>query len=250
MIKQQCHVNTAIPVSGAIPLNKHIAKAGVCSRRKAAELVQPGYIRVNGAIIRDPGFRITATDRILYQKRPLIVDRPVYLVLNKPRRAITSCADDQGRKTVMDLLPEKLRYGLFPVGRLDTETTGLLLITNDGDLAQKMSHPRYAVQKVYHVILDRPLPEEILAQIARGIRLADGMIKVDFIEYASESDMSSVRIALHSGKNLIIKRIFKQFSFWVKKLDRVAYAGLTTRGLASGEWRFLTNYEIRSLKKK
>lgn len=234
----------------SITLNKHIAQAGVCSRRKAALLVQEGWVRVNGIIIKDPGFRVTSNDIVAYQKRALVAEKPIYIVLNKPRRIITTCADEQGRATVLDLLPESLQSsGLFPIGRLDKETTGLLLLTNDGALAQHMAHPRYKVQKIYQVTLDRPVPEEVMQYIRRGIRLEDGMIRVDTIEYAYQDDASYVRIGLHSGKNQIIKRIFKKFNFWVKKLERISYAGLSTKGLASGEWRHLTKYEVSALKK-
>jgi 23S rRNA pseudouridine2605 synthase len=235
----------------SITLNKHIAQAGICSRRKAALLVQEGLVRVNGIVVKDPGFRVTSQDVIAYQKRALIAEKKgVYILLNKPRRILTSCSDDQGRMTVMDLLPAALQSsGLFPIGRLDKETTGLLLLTNDGALAQHMSHPRYQVSKVYQAILDRPLPEEIMARIARGIKLDDGFVKVDQIEYSCEHDQSYVRIGLHSGKNQIIKRIFKHVGFWVKKLERVSYAGLSTKGLAKSEWRHLTKYEITQLQR-
>jgi 23S rRNA pseudouridine2605 synthase len=233
----------------AVPLNKRVAQSGVCARRKAATLVESGLVRVNGIIVKDPGFRVTPQDVVGYQKRALVAERFIYIALNKPRRVLTTLADEEGRKTVMSLLPAGMGARVFPVGRLDKETTGLLLLTNDGALAQHMAHPRYTVHKAYHVTLDRPLPEEIMATIRRGIKLSDGMIRVDRIEYAHPTEQHQVTVVLHSGKNQIIKRIFKQFSFWVKKLDRSAYAGLNTKGLARGEWRHLTGYEVAGLRR-
>jgi 23S rRNA pseudouridine2605 synthase len=234
---------------GAIPLNKRVAQAGVCARRKAAALVESGVVRVNGIIVKDPGFRVTAEDVVAYQKRALHADNFIYVVLNKPRRVVTTVADEQNRKTVIDLLPAVIGSRVYPVGRLDKDTTGLLLLTNDGDLAQQLAHPRYKVQKTYHVTLDRPITQDLMTRIRRGVMIEDGKVLVDEIAYTSPNDLNQVRVVLHSGKNKVVRRLFKQCGFWVKKLDRPLYAGLSTKGLERGAWRRLTGYEVSALRK-
>jgi 23S rRNA pseudouridine2605 synthase len=235
---------------GAIPLNKRVAQAGVCARRKAATLVESGVVRVNGIIVKDPGFRVTPTDVVAYQKRALHADKYIYLILNKPRKVVTTVADEQDRKTVIDLLPADIGSRVYPVGRLDKDTTGLLLLTNDGDLAQQLAHPKYRVQKTYNVTLDRPINETMMARIRKGIVIEDGKVFVDEIAYTSPHELNQLRVVLHSGKNKIVRRLFKQCGFWVKKLDRPLYAGLSTKGLERGGWRRLTAYEISALRRK
>lgn len=233
----------------AIPLNKFIAQAGICSRRKAVELIDEGLIKVNDAVIKKPGFRVCADDRVVYRGKQIMPETPVYYVLNKPRHLVTTCADEQGRPTVLHCFPPSIRERIFPVGRLDTETTGVLLLTNDGDLAQRLAHPKHEAKKVYMVALDRPVTPEHIATMLRGMRLEDGFVKFDTMSTHAQNPCG-VRITLHSGKNRIIKRVFELFGYHVKKLERREYAGLTPKGLPSGGWRQLTPTEIKMLYKR
>jgi len=233
----------------SIPLNKFIAQAGICSRRKAVELIDDGLIKVNNAIIMQPGYRVCADDRVIYRGKRIVPEQPVYFILNKPRHLVTTCSDDLGRLTVLQCFPPAIRERIFPVGRLDTETTGVLLLTNDGDLAQRLAHPKYEAKKIYMVTLDRPLEQLHAEQILRGVRLEDGLAKFDSISTHAQNPCGA-RVTLHSGKNRIIKRVFELFGYRVKKLDRREYAGLTPKGLQSGGWRQLTHAEIKMLYKK
>jgi 23S rRNA pseudouridine2605 synthase len=235
--------------SALVPLNKFIAQAGICSRRKAVELIDDGLIKVNNAVIKEPGFRVCADDKVIYRGKRIAPEAPVYYILNKPRHFVTTCADDQGRPTVLHCFPPSIRERLFPVGRLDTETTGVLLLTNDGDVAQRLAHPRYEVKKTYMVTLDRALTADHMEIMLRGIKLEDGFVKVDSMSTHAQNPCG-VRVTLHSGKNRIIKRIFELFGYHVKKLDRREYAGLTPKGLQSGGWRQLTHTEIKMLYKR
>lgn len=233
----------------AVPLNKFIAQAGVCSRRKAVELIDDGLVKVNNAVITQPGFRVCADDRVMYRGKRIMPESPIYFILNKPRHLVTTCSDDQGRATVLHCFPPAIGGRIFPVGRLDTETTGVLLLTNDGDLAQRLAHPKYEAKKVYMVALDRPLNPEHTQHLLRGIRLEDGMVKFDSISTHAQNPCG-VRVTLHSGKNRVIKRAFELFGYHIKKLDRREYAGLTPKGLQSGGWRQLTFAEIKMLYKR
>ena len=230
-------------------LNKYIAHAGVCSRRKAAELVKDGFIKVNGETITNPAIEVEETDKVEYMGKLLkIVKKKVYLLLNKPRNVITTMSDERGRKTVWDIVQSKVDTKINPVGRLDRNTTGLLLLTNDGELSQKLSHPKSKVKKIYQVTLDKPLTEEDLTKIDKGFPLEDGFAKVDVISYIQEEPPNCVGVQLHSGKNRIIRRIFEHVGYEVVALDRVLYAGLTKKDLPRGWSRFLTKKEVIMLK--
>jgi 23S rRNA pseudouridine2605 synthase len=233
----------------SISLNKFLAHAGICSRRRAVALIMSGVVQVNKVVVQEPAVRVCGDDIVTYNGKVIKPEVPLYLILNKPRHVVTTCSDDQGRQTVLHCVPHTLRARIFPVGRLDTETTGLLLLTNDGDLAQRLAHPRFGVRKVYTAQLDRPLLSHDVAAIKRGIRVDGRVIKVDEI-IIHHADPGMVRVTLHTGQNRIIKRIFEILSYKVKRLDRYEYAGLTTKGLALGAWRNLTVAELKMLIKK
>ena len=235
--------------SDVMRLNKYVAKSGLCSRRQAAELVKNGQIQVNGKVVLEPYYEVQPDDRITYKGKPLQVEeRKVYILLNKPKDVITTVHDERGRKTVLDLLQDKVRERVYPVGRLDRATTGLLVLTNDGDLAKKLAHPSHKVKKVYHVVLDRPVRPEDLEKISNGLQLEDGLDLVDSIDYVKDAGKSEVGIELHIGKNRIVRRIFEHLGYQVRRLDRTYYAGLTKKDLPRGRYRFLTEREIIMLK--
>ena len=230
-------------------LNKYIAHSGICSRRKAAEFVKDGKVKVNGVTEINPAVEIKATDKVEYQGKIVKpVTKLVYLLLNKPKNVITSMKDERGRKTVWDIIESKVNTKLFPVGRLDRNTTGLILMTNDGDLAFNLSHPKTKVKKIYQVVLDRPLDEEDINAIKKGLKLEDGKAEVDEISYIQELPPTHIGIQLHSGKNRIIRRIFEHLKYEVVTLDRVYFAGLTKKDLPRGWSRFLSKKEIIMLK--
>ena len=230
-------------------LNKYIAHSGVCSRRKAADLVKAGKIKVNGEVEINPAIEVTDADRIEYDGKVLkAVTEMVYLLVNKPKGVVTTLSDEQGRKTIWDMVKEKVKTRIFPVGRLDMYTTGLLLLTNDGDLTLRLSHPRHKVKKIYHVQLDRPLQEKDKLAIEKGIELEDGIAEIDGISYVKGEDETHVGVEIHMGKNRIVRRIFEHFDYSVVKLDRVYYAGLTKKDLPRGWSRFLSEKEIIMLK--
>ena len=229
-------------------LNKYLAHSGVASRRKAAEIIKRGKVTVNGKVVDHPAYEVKPGDVVKYKDKVLKPEKnKVYLLLNKPKDTITSLKDEKGRKTVIDLVKDKIKERIFPVGRLDYKTTGLLLLTNDGDLAKKLSHPRYQVPKVYEVTLDKPLAKKHLEQIKKGVKLEDGMAYVDWIRIMDDKGMV-VNLEIHSGRNRIVRRIFEHFGYKVKKLDRIYYAGLTKKGLKRGSFRPLTEKEIIMLK--
>lgn len=230
-------------------LNKYVAMSGICSRRKAAELVKDGQVKVNGEININPGFEVSKTDVVEYKGKKLIpqLDK-VYLLMNKPKNTITTASDEKGRRTVLDLIGDKVPQRIFPVGRLDRATTGLLLLTNDGDLAHSLSHPSSQVRKIYHATLDKPLTEKDLAKIKKGIRLEEGIALVDGVSYLEEKPKNIVGIEIHIGWNRIIRRIFEQLNYEVVKLDRVYFAGLTKKDLKRGWFRHLNGQEIIMLK--
>ncbi len=232
-----------------VRLNKYIANSGICSRREADKLIQAGAISVNGKTVTELGTKIRATDKVQYGGQSLSKEKLRYLLLNKPKGYITTTDDPHERQTVMNLIKGACSERIYPVGRLDRNTTGLLLFTNDGELAKRLTHPRFGIKKVYYVELDRKLTTEDKLKIRNGIELEDGFIKVDAIEYAGESDnRKEIGIELHSGKNRIVRRIFEKLEYKVVKLDRVFYAGLTKKNLPRGKWRFLEEHEIHTLK--
>lgn len=231
-------------------LNHYIAQSGLTSRRKAAELVKSGRVKVNGNVIKEPGYDVKEGDQIVVNGRyvrPVI--KKVYIVLNKPAGCVTTVSDEKGRKTVIDLLGKRIKERVYPIGRLDFNTTGLLLMTNDGDLAHKLAHPSSRIKKIYHVVLNRPIPESVLDRIKRGIKLADGVVHVDYVSYWSDKLKNHIKITLHSGKYRIIKRLFNYLGYTVASLDRVGYASLTKKGLPRGAWRSLTKKEVEMLTK-
>ena len=230
-----------------IRLNKFLANAGVCSRREADEFITAGVVTVNGVVVTELGTKIKRADEVKFHEQPVSVERKVYVLLNKPKNTVTTSDDPQERKTVMDLVKGACSERIYPVGRLDRNTTGVLLLTNDGDLASKLTHPKYLKKKIYHVHLDKNLTRADMDQIASGIQLEDGEIRADAISYADEAK-DSVGIEIHSGKNRIVRRIFESLGYKVVKLDRVFFAGLTKKGLRRGDWRYLTEQEVNFLR--
>lgn len=231
-----------------IRLNKFIANAGICSRREADELITNGSIKVNGAVVTELGTKITARDIVEYNDKVVTTEKKCYVLLNKPKDTVTTVDDPNGRKTVMDLVRGACEERIYPVGRLDRNTTGVLLLTNDGDLASKLTHPQYVKKKIYHVWTDRDIAEDDMQRIADGIELEDGPIHADAISYATETDRNQAGIEIHSGRNRIVRRIFESLGYHVVKLDRVYFAGLTKKNLPRGRWRYLTQDEVNFLK--
>jgi 23S rRNA pseudouridine2605 synthase len=231
-----------------IRLNKFLANAGVCSRREADEFITAGVVTVNGVVVTELGTKIVRTDEVKFHDQPVAIERKVYVLLNKPKDCVTTSDDPQERKTVMDFVKGACRERIYPVGRLDRNTTGVLLLTNDGDLASKLTHPKYLKKKIYHVYCDKNVTKADLDQIAAGVTLDDGEIHADAISYASETDKSQVGIEIHSGKNRIVRRIFESLGYKVIKLDRVYFAGLTKKNLRRGDWRYLTEQEVNMLR--
>ena len=231
-----------------IRLNKFLANTGVCSRREADEFIQAGVVTVNGEVVKELGTKVMRTDAIKFHDQPVSLEKKVYVLLNKPKDCVTTSDDPQQRKTVMDLVKNVCPERIYPVGRLDRNTTGVLLLTNDGNLASKLTHPKFLKKKVYHVFLDKNVTAHDLQQIADGIELEDGEVHADAVEYASDTDKSQVGIEIHSGKNRIVRRIFEHLGYRVVKLDRVQFAGLTKKNLRRGDWRFLTEKEVDMLR--
>ena len=232
----------------AIRLNKFMANAGVCSRRASDELIQQGLVKVNGNVVTELGTKITHSDVVEYNDKVVVLESKCYILLNKPKDCVTTSDDPNGRKTVMDLVKGACEERIYPVGRLDLNTTGVLLLTNDGDLASKLTHPQYVKKKIYQVWVDKAITEEHMQQIADGIMLEDGEIHADAISYVSPTDRKQAGIEIHSGKNRIVRRIFESLGYKVVKLDRVYFAGLTKKGLKRGDWRFLTEMEVNMLR--
>ncbi len=231
------------------PLNKYLAHCGICARRKAVDHIKAGLVTVNNKTIVEPGFKVSPKDKVTFKKKPVHLQRKQeYLLLNKPKDCLTTTKDPRGRRTVMDYIRRATDERVYPVGRLDRNTSGLLLITNDGDLAQKLAHPSGEIEKVYHVTLNKPLTKKDFEQIVSGINLEDGMIAVDALAYVETEDHTQVGLEIHSGRNRIVRRIFEHLGYEVKSLDRVIYAGLTKKNLPRGKWRHLTQKEVRILK--
>ena len=231
-----------------IRLNKYLANAGICSRREADEFIAAGVVSVNGVVVTELGTKIKRTDEVKFHDQAVSVERKTYILLNKPKDCVTTSDDPQARKTVMDYVKDACKERIYPVGRLDRNTTGVLLLTNDGDLASKLTHPKFLKKKIYHVHCDKNVTKADLDQIAAGITLEDGEIHADAISYASETDKKQVGIEIHSGKNRIVRRIFESLGYKVVKLDRVYFAGLTKKGLKRGDWRFLSEMEVNMLR--
>ncbi len=231
-----------------IRLNKYLANAGICSRREADEYITAGVVSVNGQVVTELGTKVKRSDEVKFHDQLVNIERKVYVLLNKPKDYVTTSDDPQNRKTVMDLVKDACRERIYPVGRLDRNTTGVLLFTNDGELASKLTHPQYLKKKIYHVFLDKNVTAADMRQIAEGITLEDGEIKADAIEYAHPTDKKQVGIEIHSGRNRIVRRIFEALGYRVLKLDRVMFAGLTKKNLRRGDWRFLTEQEVNMLR--
>ena len=229
-------------------LNKFLANAGICSRREADEFIQAGVVTVNGEVVTELGTKILRTDEVMFHDQPVKIEKKVYVLLNKPKDYVTTSDDPQQRKTVMDLVKNACQERIYPVGRLDRNTTGVLLLTNDGDLASKLTHPKYLKKKIYHVYLDKNVTAHDLQQIAEGVQLEDGEVKADDVQYAHPTDKKQVGVEIHSGKNRIVRRIFESLGYRVQKLDRVQFAGLTKKNLKRGDWRYLTEEEVDRLR--
>ena len=230
-----------------IRLNKFLANAGVCSRREADEFITAGVVSVNGEVVTELGTKIKRGDEVKFHDQTVSIERKIYVLLNKPKDTVTTSDDPQARRTVMDLVKGACNERIYPVGRLDRNTTGVLLLTNDGDLASKLTHPKYLKKKIYHVHLDKNLTKADMEQIAAGIQLDDGEIHADAISYTDDFKKDDVGIEIHSGKNRIVRRIFEALGYRVVKLDRVYFAGLTKKNLQRGRWRYLTQQEVNML---
>ncbi len=231
-----------------IRLNKFLANAGVCSRREADEFITAGVVTVNGEVATELGTKVKRSDEVKFHDQLVSIEKKVYVLLNKPKDYVTTSEDPQNRKTVMDLVRNACRERIYPVGRLDRNTTGVLLLTNDGELASKLTHPKFLKKKIYHVYTDKNVTAADMRQMAEGIKLEDGEIRADAVEYASETDKKQVGIEIHSGKNRIVRRIFEALGYRVIRLDRVFFAGLTKKNLRRGDWRFLTEKEVNMLR--
>lgn len=231
-------------------LNKYLAHSGICSRRKADEYIAEGEVKVNGKVVLEMGYKVKPTDKVTFKNAKVEIRKNlVYILLNKPKDYITSTSDERGRKTVMELIKTATTQRVYPVGRLDRKTTGLLLFTNDGELSQKLTHPSYEAKKIYYVCLNKPVEPEHLAEISKGITLEDGFAKPDLVDYVEGGNGTEIGIEIHIGKNRIVRRIFEHFGYDVVSLDRTYYSGLTKKNLSRGKWRYLTAKEVLMLKK-
>lgn len=234
---------------GTIRLNKYLANSGLSSRREADELIRSGLVMVNGKVVTEMGVKVKPDDIVTYAGEKVKPEKPVYLLMNKPKDYITTAKDPQNRQTVMQLLRGLGNHRVFPVGRLDRHTTGLLMFTNDGDLAKKLTHPKHGVKKLYHVFLDKNCKPEHMHQLVEGVELEDGVMAVDVVSYVADAqDKKQVGVEIHSGKNRIVRRLFEALGYKVLKLDRVVFGGLTKKDLPRGKWRYLTEQEINTLK--
>jgi 23S rRNA pseudouridine2605 synthase len=232
-----------------IRLNRFIANSGVCSRRDADEHIKNGLITVNGKIVSELGTKVTLDDDVRFRNKRISAEKKVYILMNKPKDYVTTVEDPHADQTVLDLIGDECKQRVYPVGRLDKATTGVLLLTNDGDLAGKLTHPKYKRKKIYHVFLDKPVTKSDLFKLTEGIELDDNTIVADAVSYADTEDKSQIGIELHSGQNRVVRRMFETLGYKVKKLDRVYFAGLTKKNLQRGKWRFLTDKEVGMLKR-
>lgn len=244
-----------INAQAELRLNKFLSHAGVASRRKADELILEGRVKVNGEVVKELGFKVKRTDKITFDDKRIVVEKKIYILINKPKDCITTVSDERDRRTVLDLIEGaytqlKLSYKprLYPVGRLDRNTTGVMLITNDGELAQNLTHPSKEIKKIYHVFLDKKLREDDFEKIKQGVVLEDGIAQVDDLAYTNPKSGKEVGVEIHSGKNRIVRRIFESLGYEVEKLDRVYFGGLTKKEIPRGRWRFLSEEEVRNLK--
>ena len=236
-------------IAEQMPLNKYLAHCGVCSRRDAVAIIQDGKIKVNNTVLIEPGYKVQNTDEVFFNGKKLSVTKNLqYILINKPKDYITTNDDPEGRKTVLQLIQHATTERVYPIGRLDRNTSGVLLLTNDGDLTQKLSHPSFEVRKVYEARLDKPLTKADFEKILNGLVLEDGQVTVDSLAYADARDKSIIGLEIHSGRNRIVRRIFEHLGYDVKGLDRVMYAGLTKKNVERGKWRFLNEKEVRLLK--
>ncbi len=240
--------DTAAPVSDEIRLNKYIANSGVCSRREADELIRAGSVSVNGQVVTEMGFKVKRNDEVKFNNERVKPEKKVYLLLNKPKDYVTTLDDPHAKKTVHDLIKHACPERIYPVGRLDRNTTGVLLFTNDGDLAKKLTHPKFKKKKIYHAFLNRNVTKNDLAKIASGVQLDDIFIQPDAVDYADPEDKTQIGIELHSGQNRVVRRIFEALDYKVVKLDRVYFAGLTKKNVPRGKFRFLTEKELNLLR--
>ena len=231
-----------------IRLNKFMANAGVCSRREADELITGGKVKVNGEVVTELGTKIKHTDVVEYDEKVVTLENKCYILLNKPKDCVTTSSDPDGRLTVMDIVKNACKERIYPVGRLDRNTTGVLLLTNDGDLASKLTHPKFVKKKIYHVWTDKDIAEDDMQRLADGVELDDGPIQADEISYVNDHDKNQAGIEIHSGRNRIVRRMFESLGYRVTKLDRVYFAGLTKKNLPRGRWRYLTQEEVNYLK--
>ena len=238
-----------MPGDELIRLNRFIAASGLCSRRDADEIIQKGDITVNGRIITELGFKVKTTDDVRYKNRKLSSEKKVYILLNKPKDYVTTADDPHAERTVLDLIGDRCKERVYPVGRLDKSTTGVLLLTNDGELAGKLTHPKYQRKKIYHVFLDRVVAKNDLFKLTEGIDLEGELVVADAASYADQEDRTQIGIELHSGQNRVVRRLFEKLGYRVKKLDRVYFAGLTKKNLPRGKWRFLSEKEVNMLKR-
>jgi 23S rRNA pseudouridine2605 synthase len=230
-------------------LNKFIAGSGICSRREADQLIADGWIKVNGEVVKELGRKVSKSDSIYYKDKKIECEKHVYVVLNKPKGVLTTVSDELDRKTVMDFFKGKITERIYPVGRLDKDTTGVLLLTNDGELTKKLTHPAYSKKKIYHVFLDKDLKNDDFEKLLSGLELEDGFMKFDDMQFPDITNKKAVGVEIHSGRNRIIKRMFEALRYTVVKLDRVYFAGLTKKDLKRGRWRYLTQIEISNLKR-
>jgi len=239
--------NTVDPTK-PVRLNKFLANAGICSRREADEYIQAGVITVNGEVISELGTKILPTDKVMFHNQPVRSERKIYLLLNKPKDCVTTSEDTHAKLTVLDLVKNACSERIYPVGRLDRNTTGVLLLTNDGDLASKLTHPKYNKKKIYHVSLDRNLEKADFEAIMKGVDLDDFTIAADALEFVKEDSLKEVGIEIHTGQNRVVRRIFEKFGYKILRLDRVYFAGLTKKNVPRGKFRFLTEREVNILK--
>ena len=236
-------------VDEKMPLNKYIAHSGVCSRRDAVDIIKSGKVKVNNAVILEPGYKMSTGDIVVVNGKKITPAKNlVYILMNKPKDFITTTEDERGRKTVLDIIKNATKEKVYPVGRLDRNTSGVLLLTNDGDLTQKLTHPSNEIKKVYAVTLDKPLAKNHFDEILKGVPLDDGVANVDSLAYTDVKDKTQIGIEIHSGRNRIVRRIFEHYGYDVKNLDRVIFAGLTKKNVERGKWRFLSEKEVRDLK--
>ena len=231
-----------------VRLNKYIANSGICSRREADEYISAGLVSVNGKSINKLGFKVSVNDTVKFNDKKLTPEKKIYVLLNKPKNYISTLDDPHATKKVIDLVRKACKERIYPVGRLDKKTTGVLLFTNDGELTKKLTHPRYNVKKIYYVFLDKTLKKNDITNILSGIELEDGHIKADVLSYVDANDETQVSIEIHSGRKRIVRRIFEHFGYKIYKLDRVYFAGLTKKNLTCGKWRYLTEKEVNLLK--